>query len=116
MKKVFIIITALLLFISIFAHPPMKIHAYFDTEISKIYVEITHKVKNAQKHYIQTIKVYRNDKEIVNQAFDMQFDENTQKAEYLIPGMNTQDTFKIFAQCNLGGKDTEVFLIDEEEE
>lgn len=116
MKKVFIIITVLLLFISIFAHPPMKIHAYFDAELSKIYVEITHKVKNAQKHYIETITVYRNDKEIVNQTFDMQFDENTQKAEYLIPGMNTEDTFKIFAECNLGGKDTEVFSMGEGEE
>lgn len=116
MKKVCIFIMVFLLFISAFAHPPMKIHAQFDTEASKLFVEVSHKVKNTQKHFIEIIKVYRNGEEIISQEFDMQLNKDMQKAEYLIPGLNTEDEFKIFAECNMGGKDTETFSVENGEE
>lgn len=116
MKRICLFVVVLFVCSIVYAHPPMKVHAEFDTEISKVFVEVSHTVKNTQKHYIELIKVYRNDELIITQEFDIQFDDNMQKAEYFIPGMVEGDEFKIFAECNMGGKDTETFTVENEEE
>lgn len=103
MKKFFIFNLSILLPLLLFAHPPSDIKISYDLKNSKISVDILHKTKSSDKHYIYEIEVFVNDKKVIRQDATMQINNEGQFLTYVLPGLKVNDKIKVWAECNKGG-------------
>lgn len=108
MKKFFL--TVLCMFISInflIAHPPSKIELSYDKASSMLTVEVIHtlsasKVADPVKHFIKTITVLVNEKEIIIENIAFQQSDKGEKSSFLL-STKQGDKIEVRAICNLAG-------------
>jgi desulfoferrodoxin (superoxide reductase-like protein) len=83
-----------------FSNPPQDI----TLKISGSQLEIfaLHPSQNVSKHFVKSIKVYLNAKEISSLEFTSQ-DPEGQKADLSVPGLKKGDKLKVLAACSVYG-------------
>jgi desulfoferrodoxin (superoxide reductase-like protein) len=88
----------------LFSHPPSDIKISYDLKNSKILVDILHKTKANDKHFIYEIEVFVNDKKVIRQDTTMRINNEGQYLIYIVPGLKINDKIKVWAECNKGGE------------
>jgi desulfoferrodoxin (superoxide reductase-like protein) len=101
--KVFII-TLVLLTVPLLAHTPKSVDLEYDSETGILNVAITHSVNNASKHYVYKVIVELNGKEIIEQKFKRQTDDELQEVVYKVIDAKEGDKIAVTAYCNISGK------------
>lgn len=107
MKKIIfgaIVLTALFSSNVLFAHPPARIDADFDSKKEMLEATIKHPVANNNTHYVREVIVRLNGRKILTHEFNQQESRREQETAYLIPGTKGMDTLTIEAYCNMSGK------------
>lgn len=113
MKKMLVFILVLGISSSAFAHPPSKIEAVYDNNKRTLEVDITHPVYDAKTHYIKSVIIAKNGKEIISDNFDRQEDTSGQKLQYVIRGLEKGDKITARAFCNVYGVKEGTVMISE---
>jgi hypothetical protein len=109
MKKIISFLFVFVFPVLLIAHPPSEIKISYDLDKSEVYVEIMHKVKSAQNHFIYEMELFVNGKKVIRQDAITQVSNEKQMVVYLIPGLKSGDKVSFWAECNKGGdKKTEI--------
>jgi desulfoferrodoxin (superoxide reductase-like protein) len=85
---------------SVFSNPPRSID--IKTSAEKIEVFVSHPSQSPSEHYIKTITVALNDREIIQQTFSLQKTDG-QTAVYEIAGLKKGDKITVRAYCSMYG-------------
>lgn len=104
LKRIFVIVAFVILMQPAFAHGPSKIKLSLDAETHVLNVEILHKVRNGEGHFIEWVKVFLNGEEIILQTIGLQPAKEGVKVLYKIPELKDGDEIKVTAKCNKIGK------------
>jgi desulfoferrodoxin (superoxide reductase-like protein) len=104
MKKLLITLCiALFLPALMMGHSPKKVTASFNEKTNKVRIEVTHPVKDAQKHYIESVTISQGDKEIRTIPLQKQMDKEKEILEVELPGITKGSEITIYAKCNQMG-------------
>jgi len=100
--KQFLFSVVFILILSAFAsaNAPERIDIKADNQ--RVEVFVSHPSSNPDQHYIKTIKVWLNGKDIILQSFTTQRPEG-QTAFYSVPGLKKGDKIKVAAYCSVYG-------------
>jgi desulfoferrodoxin (superoxide reductase-like protein) len=84
------------------AHAPssMSLDYNFDQQI--LFVTLTHTSPTTTNHYVETVVVYRNDVEVLEETYTSQPDTRTFTYEYEVTAVDG-DILKVYSECNIGG-------------
>jgi hypothetical protein len=111
MKKQTLVLSALaILFFSAgsaTAHPPSAIRLSFDPTSRILDVVVMHDTRKPLEHYIESIVVQLNGKEIIKQKFAGQSDALKQCVTYRIDDAKPGDEIAVTGTCNVFGKKKE---------
>lgn len=103
-----IILAFLIVFLSAvsvaYAHPPSDIIITFDSTTKMLQAVIVHKVNNPLSHYIKTVDVGLNGKEISIQNFTRQDNNDSRTVSYHIPDAKEGDVLSVEGYCSISGK------------
>lgn len=105
MKRNILFLTACLFLMAntVCAHPPTNIEIEYNPSDKTVLVIATHPVKDPQNHYIKTIDLVLNGKEIAAEKFHMQLNKITQRASFVIKDAKSGDALIADADCSLFG-------------
>lgn len=106
MKKI-VLISGLFLFLMsqlCYAHSPSAINANYDDATGMLNVTVIHPVGNPDGHYVKKIEIMHNDNKLIEQNFNLQGNENSQMAIYMVPGIEKGDTISVEAYCSKVGE------------
>jgi desulfoferrodoxin (superoxide reductase-like protein) len=104
MKKILITLSiALFLPALMMGHSPKKVTASLNEKTNKVRIEVTHPVKDAQKHFIESITVFQGDKEIKTIPLQKQTDKEKEFLEVELPGVTKGSEITIHAKCSQMG-------------
>ena len=106
MKRIAVLAVALLFVFSsmAYAHPPSDIKIAFDPGTKMLKAVIMHDVSNPASHYIKTVDIGLNGKEIISQSISRQDNDESQTVSCLIPDARGGDVISVEAYCNISGK------------
>jgi desulfoferrodoxin (superoxide reductase-like protein) len=111
MKKILITLCIALLPALLMGHSPKKVTASFNEKTNKVRIEVTHPVKNAEKHFIELITISQGEKEIKTIPLQKQTDKEKELLEIELPGIKKGSEITIYAKCNqLGSRRTTLKL------
>ncbi len=96
---VFLVFTA-----TAYAHPPYDIKITFDHKTNLLHAVIMHNVSNPLNHYIKKVDIGLNGKEIIEQTFSRQDNNDSQAVSYLIPDVKDGDVLSVEGYCSISGK------------
>lgn len=111
-KNLFFLIILLLSVNQVYAHPPSKIEAAFDSTTKMLTAEIFHPVKNTFNHHILKVVVSLNGKKILEHKIGMQDDKKSQSVSYRIGEAKSGDELSIEAYCNINGVKSERIILE----
>lgn len=103
MKKLITIIIAVSLFSSLYAHSASEVKAEFNDGTKILNVKYAHSVKDPASHFISTVTVDLNGKEIISQKLIKQDDSKNGSVLYKIPEAKAGDRITVKTKCNKGG-------------
>jgi hypothetical protein len=86
------------------AHSPEVVYLEFDFEDHILWVEVAHGVEKPLKHFVETIKVKLNGKEIITQTLHRQGTKEALRIVYRIIDAGVGDEIEVTAICNISGK------------
>jgi len=86
-----------------FAHPPSDIQLQFDQKTSVLTVTILHGTRDPKVHYINDVKVWLGNDQIITQKFKSQTDNTKQVVQYTILDAKPGSALKVAATCSRGG-------------
>jgi hypothetical protein len=89
------------------AHPASAVRLEFDPVSRVLTVTAAHDTKKPAEHYIQSVSVRLNGKEIVKQEFASQENGSAQTASYKIIDAKPGDAIDVTTVCNVFGKKKE---------
>ncbi|MCX7785387.1 MAG: hypothetical protein N2201_04065 [candidate division WOR-3 bacterium] len=105
MKSPVIFLIIILFAISgVVAHPADSIKMTWDSTGTILNIQVYHSVKNPNNHFISSLMVDINGKEVIKQNFFRQVDKIAQFALYKIIDVKEQDKINVTTQCNIAGK------------
>jgi len=107
MRKIallFLVFFFAVLYAVAWAHPPKDITITYDPATKILKAVIVHDVSNPAKHFIKTVDVSLNGKEIIGHLISRQDNNDTQTVAYLIPDALAGDTLAVEGHCNISGK------------
>jgi len=114
MKMVLLLILAVISFTllpqSVLAHSPANMVLEYDFNEQKLDVEITHNVIDPNSHYIENVKVWRNDNLIIDQDYTSQPSTSSFTYSYDITALEG-DVLRVTSTCNIGGSDTKQITV-----
>ncbi|MBN2408068.1 MAG: hypothetical protein JXJ19_10280 [Elusimicrobia bacterium] len=116
MKKITLVLTAALFFTAygkLYAHPPGDVRIELKDKVKVLMVEVSHGVREPEKHFVKEIEVYVNGELQTKQNYSRQYDVMTQHAMYLMLGLKKGDEVTVKAKCNLSGEITKKIVIDD---
>ncbi len=87
-----------------YAHPPQDIEVSYNKGDDILKVVVSHHVSNPQKHFIENIKITRDENIILDKDFAYQTDNNTQSIDIKPLGLKAGDKITIEAECIIYGK------------
>lgn len=112
MRRMAIIVAFLLLCtVDAFAHKPSEIDVVI--EGSRVEIEVRHRVRNPQKHYVDRIIITLNDRKIIEQGLSLQT-KDIQTAIYNVPSLKAGDVLDVEATCNVFGKLKKQIIIEKQ--
>jgi len=86
-----------------FAHPPQDIKISYDAKTKLVTAVIYHNVSNPENHYIKTVDVGLNGKEIISQTISRQDNNQTQTVIFFIPEVKPSDKVSVEGYCSISG-------------
>jgi hypothetical protein len=89
------------------AHPASAIRLEFDQPGRLLKIVVVHDTKNPSEHFIKTVSVRLNGREILKQEFASQEDGTVQTVAYKIIDAKSGDSIEVTAVCNVFGKKKE---------
>jgi desulfoferrodoxin (superoxide reductase-like protein) len=89
------------------AHPPSAIKLAYDKTQHMLQITVMHDTKKPNEHYIKTIVVRINGKEVIRQDYTKQPDIQKRGASYLLEDVVAGDEISAEGQCNIYGKKKE---------
>jgi len=105
MKKIILTLCGMFVMSTIaLAHPPSDIKIQFDPATKTLTAVITHRVSNANTHYIGKVDIGLNGKEIQMLPFAKQETKTSQTVKMVVPQAKKGDTLSVEGYCNLSGK------------
>ena len=110
MKYIALIILVLISF-NLFANPPKKIILNFSGADKTLVVKIEHFVTKPDKHYVSSVKVYLNGKEITKKDYTKQSSNESLDDYFSIENTNPGDIIKVVATCNQSGTLSQIYTI-----
>ncbi|MBN2857220.1 MAG: hypothetical protein JXN63_02355 [Candidatus Delongbacteria bacterium] len=103
MNKLIAIVMAASFFVSVHAHSPAEVKADFNVGTKVLNVKYAHSVKDPASHFISTVTVDLNGKEIISQKLLKQDDMKYGSVLYKIPEAKAGDKIVVKTKCNKGG-------------
>ena len=100
----FIFLFCMIFLSTAFAHPPSDIIITYNPQTKILQAVIMHNVGNPESHYIKTVDVSLNGKEIINHTLSRQDNTVSQTVSYLIPDAKESDKLAVEAHCSISGK------------
>lgn len=91
---------------SLMAHPPKKIEAKYNADKKTIQVTLSHDVKDVTTHFIKTVIISVNGKEVVNKSIDKQTSLENEDITIDLKDVKAGDEIAITGVCNKFGKKT----------
>jgi hypothetical protein len=106
MKKamVFLLLFFIVTVSSAYAHPPSDIKITFDSTTKILQAIIMHDVNDPAKHFIKTVDIGLNGKEVISQTISRQDNKDSQAVSYLIPDAQVGDVLSVEGYCSISGK------------
>jgi hypothetical protein len=107
MKKIRILsmLLGLLIPVIILAHPPSKVIVTYDQNSKKIHIVADHNVKDPTNHFVITLDIKVDGKEVNTLHFTSQTDKLTQVADYDMPDLKAGQEVEVKATCcKMGSK------------
>ena len=101
-KLLFIFILALFFIGSVSSHPPQDVTGSFNLSDKTLTVEVTHRGGGGTRHFIDTITITRNGREILKQEISSQSND-VQPFVYLLPDVEAGDQLAVNVTCNISG-------------
>lgn len=89
------------------AHPASAVRLDFDAVSRVLKITAVHDTKKPAEHYIQSVAVRLNGKEIIKQIFASQEDITALTVSYKIFDAKPGDTVEVTTMCNVFGKKKE---------
>jgi desulfoferrodoxin (superoxide reductase-like protein) len=117
MRRIFFLGVFLVIFLissTAMAHPPSEVAAEFDMESNILSVKVVHPVGGDPIHFIESLTVSHNGKEIIVQQISKQL-ADSQTFVYFIPEVEEGDEIAIVAVCNIFGDKSFKFTITDSE-
>lgn len=93
------------------AHPPQKVLISFDQENQTLKVQIIHPVKDVSVHFIKTLTIKVDGKEIDIPMENIQRDNNSEVIEIRLSDVTSGSKVKVKASCSMGGAKTGKMVI-----
>lgn len=103
MKKLITLIITAALFASVYAHSASEVKADFNEGTKILNVKYAHSVKDPASHFISTVTVDLNGKEIISQKLMKQDENKNGSVLYKIPEAKAGDKIVVKTKCNKGG-------------
>ena len=103
MKKLITLIIATAILASLYAHSASEVKAEFNDGTKVLTVTYAHSVKDPASHFISTVTVELNEKEIISQKLSRQDDTKNGSVIYKIPEAKAGDKIMVKTRCNKGG-------------
>jgi hypothetical protein len=95
----------------LYSHPASNLAVSFDKSTSILKVEFTHKVSDANAHFIDNIQVMINGKSAVIQVLNSQESKESGAVIYKLSDAKSGDKITVTVNCNKGGKKSETITI-----
>ncbi len=112
MKKGFFILIFILSVFVLDAHPASNVKLDFDMETHQLSVDFTHKVSDADNHFIYEITVYLNKEEVISQKISKQDTNMGGRLVYKIIDAKIGDKITVKTNCNKSGKKSGELVIE----
>ncbi|MGE3062188.1 MAG: hypothetical protein AB7T10_00930 [bacterium] len=95
--------------LTLFAHGPSSIDLTINDSLNLLYVKVYHNVPSVTAHYIKSIKLIVNGKDLIDERFSRQSSKEFEEAYFLYAPSQTDTSVEISASCNIfGGKKTKL--------
>lgn len=112
MKKIFVSLMVLaLIFVSagiVFAHPPKNIDVAWNRSTETLTVSSAHVVNDPEKHYILTLTVFENNKQLLLKQYTRQGTADKFSDSVILKGLTPGAKIRIQLVCNImGSRETE---------
>ncbi|MCK4662569.1 MAG: hypothetical protein KAT68_06875 [Bacteroidales bacterium] len=111
-QKMLSLILMVFLPIILMAHPPKKVDVKYKKESNKLIISIPHLVKNVEKHYIESIIISVDGKEIKVLEYTSQSTKESHDIEIELPELESGNEVEVKAKCNkMGTKVTTIKIL-----
>lgn len=111
-KSVLILLLATILSGALLAHAPKKVDLSFNSESKKLSIELPHKVKKVDSHYIESIKIEVNGEEFKVLEYKKQSSLESHSVELELPDAKKGDKITVSAKCNKMGAKSATLTIE----
>ncbi len=89
--------------VAVEAHPPATIVLAYEAGAGKLTVTVTHRVSNPERHYVESIRIWKNGVPSGAFSYKSQPEKEGGSYTYDIPA-NEGDVLKVEGTCNVYGK------------
>ena len=93
------------------AHPPQKVLVTYDKETQTLKVQVLHQVRDVSVHFIKTLSLKVDGKEIEIPVENILRDNNSETIEIPLTNVTSGSKVKVKASCSMGGSKTGKMVI-----
>lgn len=110
----FFILATIIISNCVVGHPASNVDLDYDYDNHKLYITISHNTDDLNSHYIEKVKVYKNEVKIIEEDYMSQPSSNTFTLSFDVSAENS-DILKVETECSISGKtkDSLTVIIDE---
>jgi hypothetical protein len=93
------------------AHPANDIKFEYNAGEKRLAITVIHGIRDSSKHFIDSLKVAIDGKEMIKQIFMSQYDNKGQETAYIIIDAKEKQTVKADSHCIKGGDFSKEFTL-----
>ena len=109
--KIVLLFWLLLVPVLMMAHPPQKVLVTYDKETQTLKVQVLHQVRDVSVHFIKTLSIKVDGKEIEIPVENILRDNNSETIEIPLTNVTSGSKVKVKASCSMGGSKTGKMVI-----
>ena len=94
-----------------FAHPPKNVVCSWNAQNSTLTVSATHEVNDPAKHFVLTVTLLENGKQIVFKQYTKQDSAEKFTDSVLLKGMKSGTKLRVILMCNIMGSVESDYII-----
>ncbi|MDD2230318.1 MAG: hypothetical protein PHY48_13005 [Candidatus Cloacimonetes bacterium] len=106
MKRAIFTVLLMLAALGLFAHPANDVSLTYDAKTMLLTVTYEHTVKNPADHYVESVLIKINGKDVISQSLPMQESTGGGSLVYKLIGVKAGALIEATVTCNKGGKKT----------